>query len=376
MSQEQVQQNGPVPDPPVPEPVIYEMTKEERRKEQWKLYGLVIAELALGNLYVPFAMCVSVLAFFCLKVVPVFIAVLGLLRVFVSPLIRVFPAMLRATVGVYFSPPDLDIRWRQASHVLVGVGLAAAISLTGFSIAPIPVFVLVSVCLIECYNIIRYPEKYFKKELEAYEGMLTRIKDSDAAEGDRTLELNATIKNSAFLLVPIFGPFLVIVGDLLQSPPLHVPRFKTSRLNWYTNLGSIVCMLSMAEFRVPFVMDLSAIVFVLLQLWDAFNEGRVVTEYERLDTADVKEFGGYVKDMVTEKVTGNVRPKARVADNPVARVPRPTGSTASSAISNVVAVEQRGGGPSPGTGASAGSPNPIIHSPPPENIEGSAIGMV
>ncbi|GIQ82404.1 hypothetical protein KIPB_003535 [Kipferlia bialata] len=124
------------------------------------------------------------------------------------------------------------------------------------------------------------------------------VSTRDSSESERLIELHLTLKSSALLVVPIVGPILVVLADMLCSPPLRFAAVRTPAFNWFTNLLSFGCIVVMVMFGQseaedifeysdiqPYgrVIDYAVCLFIVLQVFDVTQEERVVTEHTRLD---------------------------------------------------------------------------------------------
>ncbi|GIQ85198.1 hypothetical protein KIPB_006833 [Kipferlia bialata] len=106
------------------------------------------------------------------------------------------------------------------------------------------------------------------------------------AQAERMVEYTITVKNSAFLFVPLVGPAMVTVSDYLTSPPLFAPGLTgLVRSNYLTNVGAFALLVYIAQSQASTAVDLYIVAavggYLLLTLYDAFNETREANRMHR-----------------------------------------------------------------------------------------------
>ncbi|GIQ84734.1 hypothetical protein KIPB_006283, partial [Kipferlia bialata] len=233
--------------------------------------------------------------------VTVLLSPVFLCHVLFTPVTSSFLYVLQSVSGVY-APPSLAVeRW---SHRVMCAAIIGCISLTGFTICPWATGTVIVSLLssIGMTHVLHTETRFdpFAMSLLRIDSINQRLADTsidparlDWTEAERFIEMNLTLRNSAFLVIPLVGPVLVIVADLLCSPPLRYPGVHPSRFNWTTNLVSAVCLFGMVLGDSVRVLDVAVGVFGVMQVYDVSQEGRVIAQYVRWDPlAKVKARAG------------------------------------------------------------------------------------
>ncbi|GIQ85288.1 hypothetical protein KIPB_006927 [Kipferlia bialata] len=217
----------------------------------------------------------------CWVVVPVVLVTCFVAHLLLSPIISTVLWTMPSVVGVYPPLDTLSDRRRIGASTILSCLLVLSISISGYSLSPIPVAVITGLVTINCLLTWVLRDDALFSPFHSLPSIVRKASLSDA-RAEREVDLSLTVKSSAFGLIPIFGPLFVITADLLNSPPLLVPGQTPSRVNYCTNLASLVAMFAIVLLGdyTP-IAYLAVAVFAVLQVFDAYQEGREVAELKR-----------------------------------------------------------------------------------------------
>ncbi|GIQ81737.1 hypothetical protein KIPB_002746, partial [Kipferlia bialata] len=200
--------------------------------------------------------------------------------VLIHPALAAVPSLLRAVVGIHTPVKDLHPALRYITHICTALGISACLHFGSMSDTPYANYAFYLWGAVDLVYALFAASLAFDP-LASLPGAIKNARNYPAAE--HHMDLLVTTKCSAFLMVPMVGAMLTLTADLLNSPPLVCPGLKTSRLNYTTNLVSLVCMFGMVYGRVEdAVLDVLVYTFMGLQIFDAWQEGRIVTDRSRV----------------------------------------------------------------------------------------------